>query len=55
MISPTRELALQIKDVAEKFVANDEHLHLLSLVGGTEQQLDITSFQSVPPMRVSAA
>ena len=54
MISPTRELALQIKDVAEKFVANDEHLHLLSLVGGTEQQLDITSFQSVP-MRVFAA
>jgi superfamily II DNA/RNA helicase len=52
MISPTRELALQIK---EKFVANDEHLHLLSLVGGTEQQLDITSFQSVPLMRVSAA
>lgn len=38
MISPTRELAVQISTVVNKFLQHDElkHLRLIELIGGTE-------------------
>ena len=46
MISPTRELATQIKEVVDKFMKHDPALSLLSLIGGTNPMQDIANFQS---------
>ncbi|EFN51762.1 hypothetical protein CHLNCDRAFT_139706 [Chlorella variabilis] len=47
IVSPTRELARQIFDVAQPFVATVAWLQALLLVGGTDPAVDVAAFKEV--------